>query len=550
MSDQIINLGEENERKREEMIAALSLELGRDLNLSVYAAESDRSNVLVDLLRVQFISLIKELDALISTSDAEEKKRLSKSVRKWLNSLNNAPFLPLSFRLKNLRQLEDYIDVLAHDMGSLILKSYKVGMLHLKDKSLDNSAYLREIVNIAAIALDLSSRQLSHDSECYLSHSTIEVRQSLDIARLGLLVVQSMPSDCQAEGERLNKFIIQHELIRRMDLCACTKTDMKTMLWRVSQYAVLADVELVRTGDSVSRPERGPFLVTQISKPHNKPKRLSTFPERLDYDVMVISAAGLLRRVVQDMDMVAKAESLASKGYGLRLETDVSDARVCGQIIMSAFRRKKRETRTTLTKKKVDVGVYVGLYVDADEDWGESTAEKGWVLHNLSHKGAMLQCDIRHGRIIPVGAVLSFDWKVKGWPGYALVRRVQVSLQGYQRLGVEFIRGDIKASSLQFINMRNAMMQDVHIPVLLEKLPNGWHVWMGGEDRYHSPLTVSIQSTDSAQSNLCRIYPTGEYGDNYSIFKIAEVLTSSELKAMVLAQNQGEVKKRPDQLTF
>jgi len=335
-----------------------------------------------------------------------------------------------------------------------------------------------------------------------------------------------------------------------MDLCACTKTDMKTMLWRVSQYAVLADVELVRTGDSVSRPERGPFLVTQISKPHNKPKRLSTFPERLDYDVMVISAAGLLRRVVQDMDMVAKAESLASKGYALRLETDVSDARVCGQIIMSAFRRKKRETRTTLTKKKVDVGVYVGLYVDADEDWGESTAEKGWVLHNLSHKGAMLQCDIRHGRIIPVGAVLSFDWKVKGWPRYALVRRVQVSLQGYQRLGVEFIRGDIKASSLQFINMRNAMMQDVHIPVLLEKLPNGWHVWMGGEDRYHSPLTVSIQSTDSAQSNLCRIYPTGEYGDNYSIFKIAEVLTSSELKAMVLAQNQGEVKKRPDQLTF
>ncbi|MDQ6973467.1 MAG: hypothetical protein Q9M10_01175, partial [Mariprofundaceae bacterium] len=114
MTEQVIHLGEEHERKREEMIAALSLELGKDLNLSVYAAENDRSNILMDLLRVQFISLIKELDALISTSDAEEKKRLSKSVRKWLNSLNNAPFLPLSFRLKSLRQLEDYIDVLAH----------------------------------------------------------------------------------------------------------------------------------------------------------------------------------------------------------------------------------------------------------------------------------------------------------------------------------------------------------------------------------------------------------------------------------------------------
>jgi len=545
-----IDLHEENERKREEMIAALSVELGKDLNLSVYAAESDRSNILMDLLRVQFVSLIKELDALVSTSDAEEKKRLSKGVRKWLNSLNNAPFLPLSFRLKSLRQLEMYIDVLAHDMGSLILKSYKVGMLHLKEKSLGNSAYLREIVNIAAIALDLSGRQLSHDSEHYLAHSTIEVRQSLDIAKLGLLVCQSMPEDCQAESEQLKKFVIQHELIRRLDLYACTEADMKTMLWRVPQYAVLADVELVRAGDTVSRPERGPFLVTQISKPHNKPKRLSTFPSKLEYDVIVISAAGLLRRVIQDMDMVKKAESLASKGYALRLESDVSDARVCGQIIMAAFQRKKREPRTTLTKKKVDVGVHVGLHVPSDEDWKENAAEKGWVLHNLSHKGAMLQCDIRHGRIIPVGAILSFDWKVKGWPRYALVRRVQVSLQGYQRLGVEFIRGDIKASSLQFVNMRNAMLQDNEIPVLLEKLPNGWHVWMGGEERYHSPLTVSIHSTDSAQSNLCRIYPTNEYGYNYSIFKITEVLTSSELKAMVLAQNQNEVKKRPDQLTF
>jgi len=545
-----INLQKENEHKREEMIAALSLELGKDLNLSVYAAESDRSNILMDLLRVQFVSLIKELDALVSTSDKEEKKRLSKSVRQWLNSLNNAPFLPISFRLKSLRQLESYIDVLAQDMGSLILKSYKVGMLHLKDKSLDNSVYLREIVNIAAIALDLSGRQLSHDCEHYLSHSTIEVRQSLDIAKLGLLVTQSMPEDCQSESERLKKFVIQHELIRRLDLCACTESDLKTMLWRVPQYAVLADVELVRAGDAVSHPERGPFLVTQISKPHNKPKRLSTFPHHFEYDVIVISAAGLLRRVVQDMDMVNKAENLASKGYALRLESDVSDARVCSQIIMSSFRRKQRETRNTITKKKVDVGVYVGLYVESDEEWGEETTEKGWVLHNLSHKGAMLQCDIRHGRIIPVGAILSFDWKVKGWPRYALVRRVEVSLQGYQRLGVEFIRGDIKASSLQFINMRNAMMQGNHVPVLLEKMPNGWHVWMGGESRYHSPLTVSIQSTNRAQSNLCRIYPTNEYGYNYSIFRIAEVLTSSELKAMVLAQNNDEVKKRPDQLTF
>ncbi len=544
-----LGLSEEYEQRREDMIAELGYELGKDLNLSVYAAESDRSNILMDLLRVQFISLIKELDALATTSDAEEKKRLSKGVRKWLQSLNHAPFLPLSFRLKSLRQLEMYIDVLAHDMGSLILKSYKVGMLHLKDKGTDNPAYLREIVNIAAIALDLSARQLSHDCENYLAHSTIEVRQSLDIARLGLLVAQSMPEECQHEREQLTLFLVKHELIRRMDLFSCTESEIKTMVWRAPQYAALVHVYLRRAGKSLATKEAGPFLVTQLAKPNNKPKRLSTLPAILSYDVLVMPAGALLRRVAKDLDMVAKAENLANKGYALRLESDVSDARTCGNIITAAFRKIRRESRTTLNKKKVDVGVYVGLDAGHDE-WEDDELEKGWVVHNLSHKGAMLQCDIKHGRVIPVGTLLSFDWKIKGWPRHALVRRVQVSLQGYQRLGVEFLRGDYKASSLKFVNMRNAMLQGDDVPVLLEKIPSGWHVWMGGTDRFHSALTVSIQSTDQAQSNICRLYPTDISGDNYAVFRIAEVLTSSELKALVLAQGQGETKKRPDQLKF
>jgi len=544
-----IALSEEYERRREDMIEELAYELGRDLNLSVYAAEGDRSNILMDLLRVQFVSLIKELDALVMTSDPEEKKRLSKGVRKWLQSLNHAPFLPLSFRLKSLRQLEHYIDVLAHDMGSLILKSYKVGMLHLKEKGADNPAYLREIVNIAAIALDLSGRQLMHDCEHYFAHSTIEVRQSLDIARLGLLVAQSMPEECEHETEQLTLFLVKHELIRRMDLFSCTESEIKTMMWRSPQYAALAKVYLRRAGESLVSSESGPFLVTQLNKPNNKPKRLSTLPACLSYDVFVIPAGGLLRRVSKDLDMVAKAENLANKGYALRLETDVSDTRTCGNIITAAFRKIRREPRTTLNKKKVDVGVYVGL--DARHDaWEDDQVEKGWVVHNLSHKGAMLQCDIKQGRVIPVGSLLTFDWKVKGWPPYALVRRVQVSLQGYQRLGVEFLRGDFKTSSLKFVNMRNAMLQGEDVPVLLEKMPNGWHVWMGGTNRFHSALTVSIQSTDKAQSNICRLYPAGIEGDNYAVFKIAEVLTSSELKALVLAQGQGETKKRPDQLSF
>ncbi|MDQ6954661.1 MAG: hypothetical protein Q9M20_04385, partial [Mariprofundaceae bacterium] len=251
------NNEEEDERKREVLIASLSLELGKDLNLSVYTADADRSNMLLDLLRVQFVSLIKQLDALAASSDQDERRLLSRHVRAWLNSLNNAPLLPLSFRLKHLGELERYLDVLAKDMGSLILRSYKVGILHLKEKSMDSQIYLREIINVAGIALDLSSRQLSSDCMQHFSHSTIEVRQSLDIARLGLLVAQSLPKECKQDIARLKKFVIQHELIRRMDLYACTNEDKKVMLWRVSQYASLADIVFLRAGETVANPNRG-----------------------------------------------------------------------------------------------------------------------------------------------------------------------------------------------------------------------------------------------------------------------------------------------------
>jgi len=541
----------EDQRKREELISALSLELGKDLNLSVYAADADRSNMLLDLLRLQFVSLIKQLDALVASSDKEERRLLSRQVRAWLNSLNNAPLLPLSFRLKHLGQLESYLDVLAKDMGSLILRSYKVGILHLKEKSTDSQIYLREIVNVAGIALDLSSRQLSSDCMQHFSHSTVEVRQSLDIARLGLLVAQSLPEDCNQDIARLKKFVVQHELIRRMDLYSCANEDKKVMLWRVSQYAALADVEFLRAGETIANLNKGPFLVSQISKPHNKPKRMACFPTHIACDVLVISAAGLLRRVLQDLDMVNKAEDLANKGYAIRLEGDVSDAKVCGDILMAAFRRVKREKRTPVSKKKVDVGVHVGLYIHDESEREEKEAEKGWVLHNLSHCGAMLQCDIRNGRVIPVGAMLSFEWPVKtGWPQHAIVRHVQVSLQGYERLGVEFIRGVVKPATLKFIHRHNAIVQKKVWPVLLERFDGGWRVWLGSDDHYHSALTVSIQGVGNPDKNICRIYPTGEFGCNYSIFKITEVLTMSELRAMTLVYGQEDEKKRPDELHF
>ena len=310
-------------------------------------------------------------------------------------------------------------------------------------------------------------------------------------------------------------------------------------------------MEFLRAGDTFSSPYKGPFLTSQISKPHNKPKCVTCFSGQTPHDVLVISVAGLLRRVLHDMDMVSKAEDLAHKGYVMRLESDVSDAKVCGEILLAAFRHVKREKRVPVAKKKVNVGVHIGLNVQYEGEWSKEEAEKGWVLHNLSRGGAMLQCEIGSGRVVPVGALLTFDWPVKkGWPKYGIVRRVQVSLQGYERLGVEFVRSDVKPAYLKFIHVHNASIQDKEWPALLERCEDGWRVWLGSTDHYHSPLTVSIESLGKGRSDICRLYPTGEFGYNYSHFRITEVLTMSELRAMALAYGSDEEKKRPDQLDF
>ena len=540
-------LSQDDKGKRKALVA----ELDKNLNLSVNPKHTETSNVLLDLLRLQFVDLIRDLDALANCYDLAEKKQLSMRVRSWLTSLNNIPYLPLFFRLKHLRQLEGYLDVLASDMGGLILCSYKLGILHLKDKSADSPMYLREIVSVAATALDLAGRQLSQDCMKHISHSIVEVRQSLDIARLALLVAATLPEACDQEVACLKKFVIRYELIRRIDFYACTKEQKDIMLRRILQYAALADVSFLRSGEQISGLGKGPFLVSQISKPHRKPRRMTCLPERLAYDALVLSLAGLLRRVLLDMDMVREVEEVAKKGYAMCLERDVSAAKVCSDVLRSMFRKVKREKRISIGQKEVSVGVHVGLVMQWDDKYSRNKAEEGWVLHNLSHAGAMLQCEICHGRVVPVGALLSFQWPVKkGWPKYGIVRHVQVSSQGYERLGVEFVLSDLKPAILKLVHAYNGSIQSKAWPALLEQYDGGWRVWLGSTEHYHSPLTVSIESKGKGVSHICRIYPTGNFAYNYSCFKISEVLTMSELRAMALAHAEEDEKKSLDQLDF
>lgn len=530
----------------------LELELKQGLNLSGITSSEEKSHAVVDFLRIQFVDIVKQLDSLALASTLDEKRVASRRVRNWLGSLNASPLVPLSFRLRHLRDLEDYLDLLADDMGGLLLRAYKIAMLEVQRKAQDNEIYYKEIVHVGAVALDLACRQLMKDALRYFDHSVVEVRQSLDIARLALIVSRSMPDSYHQFIEALQQNLVRHEMLRRIDLAALTTGEKRRVFSLLPHYAAMASVEYVAKGETVHDWGRGPFLVSVSGRPDMRPKRRTIFPRQLEYGVFAMRMDKLVRCALEDRERAREAEEVNTRGYEeLLLENEVTETRTCSNAILQMFRRVKREKRTIVVKKEVGVGIHVGIDVpDFTGDWTPAPAEEGWMVHDLSRKGAMLVSEGKDGAKFSVGSVLSMDWPVKtGWPRYALVRWLQVSPQGYKRLGVEFIRGDIKDAKVRLVNVRTAMIQGGEWPALLEKVPSGWYVWLGSDKNYHSPLTVSIETKESP-GTICRLYPMESDGDNYAMFNITEVLTQAELKAMALSYGQDEEKKSPDQLKF
>lgn len=530
----------------------LEQELSQGLNLSGTTQPDDKSHAIVDFLRLQFVDIVKQLDALALAATLDEKRTASRRVRNWLGSLNASPLVPLSFRLRHLRDLEDYLDLLADDMAGLLLRAYKIAMLEVQQKARENEAYYKEIVHVGAVALDLACRQLMKDALRYFDYSVVEVRQSLDIARLALVVSRSLPACHQQFVMQLQHNLIRHEMLRRLDVAALTKEEKRRVFMLLPHYAAMASVEYVTMGETVENWGRGPFLVSVVGRPDMRPKRRTVFPRQMDHGAFAIRMDRLVRQALEDRERAREAEEITTRGYDeLLLEHEVAETRSCSNAILQMFRRVKREKRAVVVKKEVGVGIHVGIDVADMTGHGEPVAaERGWLVHNLSRKGAMLVSEEREGANFSVGSLLSIAWPVKtGWPRYALVRWLQVSPQGYKRLGVEFIRGDIKPARIKLVNIRTATIQGGAWAALLEKVPSGWQVWLGSDKKHHTPLTVSIETEGNA-GNICRIYPMNQGGDNYAIFNITEVLTQAELRALALSYGQDEEKKSPGELTF
>lgn len=535
-----------NNNNSDDFLSTLAFELGQNTRLLPATSQQEKKHVILDILRIQFVDLNKKLDGLTFASSEDEKKDISKDIRAWIHSLNEAPLVPLSFRLKTLKQIENYLDILSKDMCGLILRAYKIGIVHVKDKARHDPELYSEIVHVTATALQLAIHQLVDCAMHHYSPSPIETHHSLSVAKLGLVVARSAPKTCKDEAIRLKCIVAEHELLRRIDMFSHTAKEKQVIVQQLHRYAMFVDALYVRKGKHIPYKKKGMYLITSLNKPHLKPHRTFTPPKLAPDDLMVMYVQGMGKAAMEDLEKVREAEFMASRNGVLNLEVELEQTKIICSAIINAFKVHKIKERHSVAKNKVSIGILVGIDVSSD-DGHEKQLKKGWVLHDLSSHGAMLQCPIKAGSVIPVGSVITFYWpKNSDYPQYGIVKWVQASLQGYQRLGVEFIQGTIKPATLHFINVQSAIMNKRDWPALLIKSPQGWHVWMQSKEHHHTPLTVSIETASSANNDICRIYPMQEYGDNYAVFRITEVLTIEEIKAMALMHGKQEKKSVKD----
>ncbi len=537
----------------EEFISTLSFELGQDLKLAIGQKKEALPTAVLDLLRLQFVDILHELDALSVSCQPEQKEAASRNIRKWIQGLNSAPLVPLSFRLKSLKRIEGFLDILADDMGALIMRAYKAGVLHVKEKAKDDPELYSDIVRVIATAFDLAIRQLQSNIRRHFPFDVAEIRQCLSMAELGLTVARSAPKECAEEAVRLKCYVAEHELLRRMDLYSRTDSELNIIFERISRYALFADCTYVRKGRKMPHKREGFFLIGMSAKPHLKPKRLAKLPETAPEDCIVLAVQAVARQAMEELDAVRKVEVETVTNGALHLEQDLSDTKVVCKAIIRSLRIIKRPERQAVKGERVHADVHVGISVPEElMEAGQKDhfSKKGWVLYNKSPRGVLLQCPVKDGMHVPVRSLLSLRWSKKDHqPAYGLVRWVQATAHGYQRMGVEFLPADIKPVVLKFVNLRSAMVQNRGWPALMEKTRYGWRVWMETKEQHHSPLTVSIQSMGSATADICRIQPLRKFGYNYALFHISEVLSMEEIKAMALMHGH-EKKKNLDDLSF
>ncbi|MDQ6979463.1 MAG: hypothetical protein Q9M09_04700, partial [Mariprofundaceae bacterium] len=433
-------------------------------------------------------------------------------------------FVPLNFRIKHLKQIEIYLEVIAQDMPALVMRAYKVGVLHIKDKASQSPRLYQEMVHVIGVAIELAVRNVLRGFALHLPPPVLDVRQTFDMARLGLVIARTLDlSQAEEDINRLKQAFIQHELLRRMDMFSLTEREQKIISHRLLDFIHHADVEFSRSGEIPSHLGSGPYLVSRMDYPHMKPRRSGQLSDVLPLNAFLIHAATLFRQAAKAVDASHSTFQIELDVPELCLEDDARSFALCGAMLLRTFKTLERPARQNLNEARLSVPIRPAL-MQAEGLYALNPADTyhAWAVVNLSQYGVMLE-----SMNAPFLVSSLVEIKLASTLRYGLVRWYRASLQGYVKCGIEFTASEMIAAKVTLLNFANSDSNDTYWLALLEKVPSGWNVWLGGWQGIPVPMTVMIKREKKART-ICRMIPTGESGENYAIFHITQIMEENE----------------------
>jgi len=511
--------------ERDELLDVALAELTKNLSLITAELSEEKINSFTDLIRVQFMDIVKELDLLTSTHNEMEVSLQSERIRQWLSSLNRSAFVPITFRINCLKKIESYLDVIADDMGAQIVRAYKITVLHLKVKAQKNPKLYQEMVHVVGIAIELAVRNLQRAFLLHLVPSPTDIRQTLDMARLGLAIAQTLEQKEAADDiKKLKVAIISHELLRRIDTACLTDIEQNILYKRLYDFSCRGDVEYLAQGKVPLHADQGPYLISNIDKPYVKPRKSERLSNIESINALLIHMYKILNKAndalaentPSDIEKSHEVLDIAE----IHLEDDVRSFTLCGASILHSFEKAERAVR----KDMQETGVLVSIRTAFSQLAGfDSTVSVGdydqWRLVNISTGGAMLEGEYK---AFPVGSMIEFNFS--GELRYAIIRWFKATPQGVVQMGIEFNPWEKLPAKVTLANFASSDSKDKSWSSLLGISGEKKILWVGGWKGQPVSMTVSIKR-DGMTSSICRIIPTGEAGANYAVFQVTQVLS-------------------------
>jgi|GEM_PF-4958069 len=427
------------------MAPKLELEGGEGL-LALGNTSSVSGNAVVGYLRVQFVDVYKQLERITEASSLEERTEISAKIRAWINALNTSGLIPLDFRVKTLRMLEQYLDALTGEMRGVILRAYKVGvqqtydqMRHATEKDKDVDAdTVDNFAEICCVALELLVAYMLEEARHYRAPSPLEVRQGLEIIWMGLSIIQGWAVD-RRNRTRIMRASIQFELLRKVDFHSLSKRDINRLPGLLNQLVETDDIDIraVRVVSSYKTVKNNSYLVSQLMKSHQRPAIYrTTLPSSHDAIITDFSAVlNLARNRIEDIEAKLSGDGQA----GLVLETEYEQTKFLARVLEAFMDTKARDKREPLSGESVLV--YPGIVQDYSARFVACAALDG------NEDGMRIDISDLPEDSLVVGSIVTLRRQnKKQQDGHAVVRWLRCRTGRGSQAGLQFVpRSDYTA---------------------------------------------------------------------------------------------------------